>query len=75
MSGRTVVACAALAAGLMAGCGERPAATVYKQGEYSGKPDTQPWAGAPFNGDRLAWDRAIKSRTSHQNEYSRAAAK
>jgi hypothetical protein len=46
---------------------------VYKKGEYSGKPDTQPWAGEQFKGDRLAWERAIKARTNGQNEYSRAA--
>jgi hypothetical protein len=65
---------AGLAIGLLiAGCGEKPTATVYKKGEYSGKPDTQPWAGEPFKGDRLAWERAIKARTNGQNEYSRSA--
>ena len=66
---------AALAIGLLAaGCGEKPTATVYKNGEYSGKPDTQPWSGAQFKGDRQAWERAIKARNSNQNEYSRAVA-
>lgn len=65
---------AGLVAGLvLAGCGDKPTATVYKKGEYSGKPDTQPWAGDAFKGDRLAWERAIKSRTNGQNEYSRSA--
>lgn len=63
---------AGLAMGLLiAACGEKPAATVYKKGEYSGKPDTQPWAGDQFKGDRLAWERAIKARANGQNEYSR----
>jgi hypothetical protein len=60
--------------GAVAGCGEKPAVTVYKQGEYSGKPDTRPWAGEAFKGDRLAWERAIKARTNGQNEYVRGAA-
>lgn len=67
---------AALAIGLLvAGCGDKPTATVYKKGEYSGKPDAQPWAGEQFKGDRPAWERAIKMRTNNQNEYSRAATK
>lgn len=56
---------------LLTGCGEKLAVTVYKSGEYSGKPDTQPWAGEPFKGDRAAWERAIQARTNGQNEYSR----
>lgn len=60
---------------LVAGCGDRPAATVYKKGEYSGKRDTQPWVGEQFKGDRLAWERAIKARSNGQNEYARAATK
>lgn len=56
---------------LAAGCGESPSVTVYKQGQYQGKPDTRPWDGATFNGDRAAWEKAIKARNEGQNEYSR----
>ncbi len=67
-----VLILAAAALGLMlAGCGEKLAVSVYKDGKYSGKPDTQPWAGAQFKGDRMAWETAIKARTNGQNEYSR----
>ena len=56
----------------MAGCGEKPTFTVYKQGQYQGKPDSQPWDNAQFKGDKNAWENAIKKRTEAQNEYSRA---
>lgn len=55
-----------------AGCGEKSSVTVYKKGEYQGKADTQPWAGDPFKGDKLAWERAVKARNNNQNEYLRA---
>lgn len=65
---------AALAAGCMvtlAGCGEKQAVTVYKQGQYQGKPDKQPWDNAMFKGDRAAWEKAVKARNNGQNEYTR----
>lgn len=55
----------------LAGCGERPTVTVYKQGEYQGKPDNVPWQGAPFNNDRVEWEKAVKARNAAQNEYLR----
>ena len=63
--------CATLAWGI-AGCGEQTGVTVYKQGQYQGKPDQQPWDNALFNGDKLAWEQAIKRRNDIQNEYTRA---
>jgi hypothetical protein len=65
-----VTACAALL-WAVAGCGEKPGVTVYKQGRYQGKPDTQPWDNDQFKGDRVAWENAIKKRNDGQNEYSR----
>jgi hypothetical protein len=62
----------ALAAALMlAGCGERPQVVNYKQGKYQGKPDTQAWENAPFNGNRQQYENAINTRTQGQNEYVR----
>lgn len=58
---------------LLAGCGEKTQVTVYKQGQYQGKPDKQPWDNAQFKGDKVAWESAIKSRTGNQNEYTRAS--
>lgn len=55
----------------LAACGERPQVVDYKQGKYQGKPDTQPWANAPFNGNKDEWERAIKNRNQGQNEYKR----
>lgn len=65
-----IAACAALVWSV-AGCGEKPNVTVYKQGQYQGKPDTQPWDNPQFKGDRVVWEGAIKKRTEAQNEYSR----
>jgi len=63
-------AAAALVLGA-AGCGEQAAVTVYKQGQYQGKPDQQPWDNDQFKGDKVAWEIAIKKRNEGQNEYSR----
>ena len=56
---------------LLAGCGEKQQVTVYKQGQYQGKPDKQPWDNDRFKGDQVAWEKAIKARNGNQNEYSR----
>jgi hypothetical protein len=72
---RWLVAAAATAVLAMAGCGEKTSVTVYKQGQYQGKPDKQPWDNDQFKGDQLAWDKAIKARNNGQNEYARTAAK
>ena len=61
----------AIAAGALAGCGERPNVTVYKQGKYQGKPDNVPWQNAPFNNSQVEWEKAIKARNNGQNEYLR----
>ena len=65
------VACTAMAALMIAGCGERPQVVDYKQGKYQGKPDQPPYATAPFNGDQAKWERDIRNRTQNQNEYKR----
>ena len=72
---RWLVAAAATAVLAMAGCGEKAAVTVYKQGQYQGKPDKQPWDNDQFKGDKLAWDKTIKARNNGQNEYAHGAAK
>ena len=56
-----------------AGCGEQQAVTVYKQGQYQGKPDKQPWDNDQFKGDKTAWEKAVKSRNLGQNEYVRVS--
>ena len=60
-----------LAAVGLAACGEKPTVTVYKQGQYQGKPDNVPWQGAPFNNNQTEWEKAIKARNENQNEYVR----
>ncbi|MDP1537884.1 MAG: hypothetical protein Q8L95_11935 [Burkholderiales bacterium] len=57
----------------VAGCGEQSQVTVYKQGQYQGKPDARPWDNAQFKNDRAAWEKAIKARNSGQDEYARAS--
>ena len=64
---------AALLPFMVAACGEKATVTVYKQGQYQGKPDARPWDSAPFKGDQAAWEKAIKARNLGQNEYVRAA--
>lgn len=67
---------AGIAAGLAlgaAGCGEQSQVTVYKQGQYQGKPDKQPWDNAQFKNDRVAWEKAIRARSSGQDENTRVA--
>ena len=66
-----IVVTALIAAAGLAGCGEKPNVTVYKQGKYQGKPDNVPWQGAPFNNNQSEWEKAIKARNNSQNEYLR----
>ncbi len=58
---------------LVAGCGEQSQVTVYKQGQYQGKPDARPWDNAQFKNDRTGWEKAIKARNGGQDEYARAS--
>jgi hypothetical protein len=66
-----IAATAAAFALATAGCGEKPTVTVYKQGQYQGKPDKQPWDNDQFKGDRASWEQKIKKRNDGQNEYAR----
>jgi len=66
-----VIAAAVALAGVAAGCGEKASVTVYKQGQYQGKPDKQPWDNDQFKGDKTAWEKAVKARNLGQNEYVR----
>ena len=75
MRGGAIILIAAVAALLVAGCGEKTAVTVYKQGHYQGKPDKQPWDNERFNGDKAGWEKTIKARNDGQNEYTRVTAK
>ncbi|HTS23203.1 MAG TPA: hypothetical protein VMN79_15490 [Casimicrobiaceae bacterium] len=65
-----IALCAVLALAVSA-CSERSQVAEYKQGTYQGKPDTPPYQGAPYNGDRAAWERAVATRAQAQNEYKR----
>jgi uncharacterized protein YgiB involved in biofilm formation len=77
----TLAVAAVFAAFFLAGCGEAQQVTVYKQGKYQGKPDTQAWNNAPpaaelrgsawNKGDRSSWETAINQRTMGQNEDNR----
>lgn len=78
-----LIAAAVLLSLVAAGCGEKPTVTVYKQGMYQGKPDTQPWDSGQSptseqnqwqKGDKGAWEKTIKARTLGQNEYERVGA-
>ncbi len=64
----------ALAAGVLplgtSGCGEQQV-TVYKQGQYQGKPDGRPWENDLFKGNQVEWEKSVKTRNQSQNEYTR----
>jgi hypothetical protein len=66
-----VILVSATLLGGLGGCGEKPTVTVYKQGQYQGKPDNQPWQSAPFNNNQTEWEKSIKARNNGQNEYFR----
>jgi hypothetical protein len=68
-----VLAAAVALAGVAAGCGEKSSVTVYKQGQYQGKPDKQPWDNDQFKGDKGAWEKSVKARNLGQNEYVRVS--
>jgi hypothetical protein len=68
-----LIAFAVALVGVAAGCGEKVSVTVYKQGQYQGKPDKQPWDNDQFKGDQAAWEKAVKARNLGQNEYVRSA--
>jgi hypothetical protein len=75
---RAALGAALTAAFVLGGCGEDQQVTVYKQGQYQGKPDTQPWSNTPVTeqlrgstwskGDRGSWESAINQRAMAQNE-------
>jgi len=75
---RVALGAAVIAALFAVGCGEQAQVTVYKQGKYQGKPDTQAWnnaspaaelRGSAWNkGDRGSWETAINQRALGQNE-------
>jgi hypothetical protein len=66
-----VIALAGAVAVGVSACGERPQVVNYKQGAYQGKPDTPPYANAPFNNNKDDWERAIRTRNLNQTEYKR----
>ncbi len=68
-----ILATAAAAVVAVTGCGEKATVTVYKQGQYQGKPDARPWDNAQFKNDRTGWEKAIKARNGGQDEYARAS--
>jgi hypothetical protein len=65
------VASGAMAALMLAGCGERPQVIDYKQGKYQGKPDQAAYDTAPWNGNKREWELALANRNQNQNEYKR----
>ena len=67
----TLAALAGVALTGLSACSEVPQVTVYEQGQYRGKADTRPWEGGEFNGDRAAWEKALRERARGQSEYNR----
>jgi hypothetical protein len=69
---RPHLAAIALAMGLnLGGCGHEDSTSAKTTASYQGKPDTAPWDGGRWHGDRESWERAITARGQNQNEYVR----
>ena len=60
-----------MAALMLAGCGDRDKAVVYKQGVYQGKTDSAPWNNALYKGDKARWESDIRARNREQDESRR----
>ena len=71
MSKLSAVAAIVLGTLVLSACGEKSQVIVYRQGQYQGKADTQPWNNETFKGDKTAWETALKVRNQAQNEYKR----
>lgn len=59
---------------VLAGCGEREQAALYKDGKYRGKPDGRPWETGDAGwqrGDRAGWQNQMRARNDAQNENRR----
>lgn len=70
-SGAATALAVAVSIFLLAGCGERPQVVNYKQGSYSGKPDTPAFDNPPWNGNHEQWIQTLDQRAQGQNEYKR----
>jgi starvation-inducible outer membrane lipoprotein len=60
----------AVALGLAA-CAEAPQDVAHKGGKYAGKVDAKPFEEGPQKMTRAEWERAMRTRADHQNEYKR----
>ena len=66
-----VIAAAVGLAVATAGCGESTQVTLFKQGQYQGKPDKRPWDNDQFKGDKAAWGK-IRQGAQSRPERVRA---
>ena len=55
-----------IAAGLIAGCNEKP----QTGGDSRGKADAKPYE-TNFGGDKAKWESTLRARNQNQNEYKR----
>jgi len=69
MSARILLVCACALA--VSACGEQPQVVSVEPGKSAAKVDDRPYDGDRFKGDRAAWERALRARADHQNEYKR----
>ena len=56
---------------VLAGCGERPQTISAAPGTTAAKPDDKPYQNDQFKGDKDSWQRTLRARADHQNEYKR----
>jgi hypothetical protein len=60
----------AVAAGLAA-CAEAPQDVAHKSGKYAGKVDAKPYEEGTQKLTRAEWERTLRARADHQNDYKR----
>jgi uncharacterized lipoprotein YajG len=56
---------------VLAACGEKPQTVSAAPGTSAAKPDDKPYNNDQFKNDRTAWERTMRARADHQNEYKR----
>lgn len=55
----------------LAACAEAPQDVAHKGGKYAGKIDAKPYEEGPMKMTRAEWERTLRARADHQNEYKR----
>jgi hypothetical protein len=58
-------------AAALSACAEAPQDVAHRDGKYAGKIDAKPFEEGPQKMTRAEWERTLRTRADHQNEYKR----